>query len=614
MMAGPELQQAALYYASRGVPVFPLRRGTKEPFEGSRGFYEATTDPGEIREWWTRSPGANVGIPTGNASGILVLDVDPDKGGRESLERLEREIGELPVTYRVQTGGGGEHVYLRYPGERVGNSAGLLGPGLDVRGDGGYVVAPPSHTTGPYTVLESSALADTPTALLERLRKPRSTRSAPSSTRREANPERARDLESGEIFEGSRNVRLTQFAGQLRARGAGDAELLEQLEGINAARCYPPLEATEVRKIAANAARWPAGTARKIDGHTAAALEDTRRGIIEHPELWRGMGGKSARDFLISLIEFADRHGENIPAGVRVEASYRQTAEGAAIGVGSAHRAFLRLRQAGILRKDDGDRSREQAGAFVILPRANWNTLTPGEFMETNGVGGVPPCAHPPFTAPRLRWSAPEFEGGERVGTIHRLGKSAGAVVDALEHFGSLPLADLAASVGVKRPRDLRRRALERLIAAGVVEQTGPDLFALARNWLDALEDERERAGEIDAARRQIRAHNEARHKRRYWHREAAPEVDPAPTTAEMVQRRESAPTRRREAIETALVRLFSERPNYRTRRPGQISCALTMYGLIAEPFPRGVDPGGPPRDSEILEILEANGVSEVSA
>lgn len=613
MMSG-QLQEAALTDASRGVPVFPLRPGTKEPFYGSRGFYAATTDPGKIREWWSRTPEANIGIPTGPVSGILVLDVDPGKGGRESLAELEREIGELPVTYRVKTGRGGEHVHFRYPGERVGNSAGLLGPGLDVRGDGGYVVAPPSRTTGAYTVLEGSALADTPAALLEKLRKPSSHRSAPSSTRGEVNPKRARDLESGEIFEGSRNVRLTQLAGRLRARGAGDAELLEQLEGINAARCYPPLEAGEVRKIAANAARWPAGTARKVDQRTVAALEDTRRGIIEHPELWRGMGGKSARDFLISLIGFADRHGENIPAGVRVEASYRQTAEGAAIGVGSAHRAFLRLREAGILRKDDGDRSREQAGAFVILPRANWNTRTPGEATEPNGVGGVPPCAHPPFTAPRLRWSAPEFEGGERVGSIYRLGKSAGSIVDALEHFGSLSLSDLAASVGVKRPRDLRRRALERLIAAGVVEQTGADLFALTRNWLDALEDERERAGEIAAARRQIRAHNEARHKRRYWHRKTAPEVDPAPTSAELQEYRESAPTRRKEAIEHALTRLFSRHPEYRTRRPGQISCALLMYGLVPEPFPRGVDPGGPPRDAEILEIMEANGLTEASA
>jgi hypothetical protein len=602
------LLEAALYYARRGLPVFPLRPGTKEPFYGSRGFYEAATDPVKIREWWSRTPDANIGLPTGQASGIFVLDVDPGKGGRESLASLERQIGELPVTYRVQTGGGGEHIYFRYPGEKVGCSANKLAPGLDVRGDGGYVVGPPSRTAGPYTVLDRSALADTPPALLERLRGPHRApdkgtgKGAPAATG------------GGEIFEGSRNVRLTQIAGQLRARGAGDTVLGERLEEINDARCAPPLEATEVRKIAANAAHWPAGTVRQIDRQTAAALEDTRRGVIEHPELWRGMGGKSARDFLISLIGFAERHGGNIPAGVRVEASYRQTAEGAAIGLGSAHRAFLRLREAGILRKDDADRSREDSGAFVILPRANWNTLTPGGGMEPNGVGGVPPCAHPPFTAPRLRWSAPQFEGGERVGTVHRLGKSAGAIVDVLEHFGFLSLADLASAVGVKRPRDLRRRALERLIAAGAVEQTGSDLFALARDWRDALELERERGGEVDAARRQIRAHNEARRKRRYWRGDAAPEVDPAPTSDELRQHRESSPTRRRESIEAALVRLFSERPEFRGRRPGQIACALTTHGLLAEPFPRGVAPGGPPRDAEVSEILEENGASEVSA
>jgi putative DNA primase/helicase len=607
------LREAALAYARRGVPVFALQPGRKEPAT-PRGFYDATTDSEMIRRWWTRMPLANIGIPTGEASGILVLDVDPDRGGRESLASLEREIGELPCTYRVQTGGGGEHIYFRYPGERVGCSAGLLGPGLDIRGEGGYIVGPPSRTTGPYTILERSALADTPPALLERLRGSRRARSNPSSTRKEISTSAAADLESGEIFEGSRNARLTQIAGQLRARGAGDAVLGERLDEINAARCAPPLPAAEVRKIAANAARWPAGTVRQIDRQTAAALEDTRRGVIAHPELWRGMGGKSARDFLISLIGFAERHGGDIPAGVRVEASFRQTAEKAAIGVGSSHRAFLRLRALGILRKDDADRSREQGGAFVILPRANWNTLTPGEAIATNGVGGVPPCAHPPFTAPRLRWSAPQFEGGERVGTVHRLGKSAGAVADVLEHYGTLSLADLAFAVGVKRPRDLRRRALERLIAAGVVEETGADLFALARDWRDALERERERSGEIDAARRQIRAHNEARQKRRYWRGDAAPEVDPAPTSAELQDRRESAPERRREAIESGLVRLFRDRPEYRTRRPGQIVCALTMWDLVPEPLTRGVAPGGPPRDSEVLKILEENGASEVSA
>ena len=83
--------------------------------------------------------------------GLLVLDVDPGSGGPESLAALERSYDPLPRTTRSRTGGGGVHVFFRYPAEKeVRNSAGWLGLGLDVRGEGGYVVVPPSRTQGPY--------------------------------------------------------------------------------------------------------------------------------------------------------------------------------------------------------------------------------------------------------------------------------------------------------------------------------------------------------------------------------------------------------------------------------------------------------------------------------
>src|SRR5262249_5210065 len=88
-------------------------------------------------------PDANVGLVTGSASRLLVLDVDGDQG-RASLATLEQEHGRLPEGVRVHTPRGGQHLYFKCPQTRVGNSAGKLGPGLDVRGEGGYVVAPPS--------------------------------------------------------------------------------------------------------------------------------------------------------------------------------------------------------------------------------------------------------------------------------------------------------------------------------------------------------------------------------------------------------------------------------------------------------------------------------------
>ena len=101
----------------------------------------------------------------------MVLDVDPNAGGSESLEKLERVGVPVPKTARARTGGGSIHLFFRYPREReIRNSAGLLGPGLDVRGEGGYVVVPPSRTRGLYRWVDTSPLAEA-SWLIERLAK-----------------------------------------------------------------------------------------------------------------------------------------------------------------------------------------------------------------------------------------------------------------------------------------------------------------------------------------------------------------------------------------------------------------------------------------------------------
>ena len=154
------LLKAALAYAGRGVPVFPCEPGAKRPLTRN-GHWDATTDPHAIERWWGRWPSANVGVPTGKKSGIVVLDVDAAAGGPESLAKLERLSVPVPKTTRTRTGGGGVHLYFRYPRETdIRNSAGLLGPGLDVRGEGGYVVVPPSRTQGSYEWVDRSPLAE----------------------------------------------------------------------------------------------------------------------------------------------------------------------------------------------------------------------------------------------------------------------------------------------------------------------------------------------------------------------------------------------------------------------------------------------------------------------
>ena len=103
------LHQAALDYNAIGWSIFRLQPNGKTPFGGTRGRDDATTDTILINRWWTELPTLNIGLATGDESGFFVLDADPDKGGDESLRRLEQEHGALPQTRVAISGSGGTH-------------------------------------------------------------------------------------------------------------------------------------------------------------------------------------------------------------------------------------------------------------------------------------------------------------------------------------------------------------------------------------------------------------------------------------------------------------------------------------------------------------------------
>jgi putative DNA primase/helicase len=124
------------------VPVLPLF-GKVPVISG--GFKNASQDQAQVEQWWTHHPEAGIGVPTGSITGFDVLDVDGEEG-LWSLKQYEAEHGPVPDTYVVITGRGC-HYYLEHDPEMK-NRAGFL-PGLDVRGEGGYVVVPPSlHESG----------------------------------------------------------------------------------------------------------------------------------------------------------------------------------------------------------------------------------------------------------------------------------------------------------------------------------------------------------------------------------------------------------------------------------------------------------------------------------
>ena len=161
-----ELLTEALRLAAGGGMVLPLhsigsrgctcgRRSCPSPAKHPRlpnGLLGASSDRATIVAWWYRWPFANVGLRTGRVGrvGLLVLDVD-GAVGEQSCKALQRAHGPLPATRWVRTGGGGWHAIFGHPDDHIGNSAGKLGPGLDVRADGGFVVAPPSlHASGEH--------------------------------------------------------------------------------------------------------------------------------------------------------------------------------------------------------------------------------------------------------------------------------------------------------------------------------------------------------------------------------------------------------------------------------------------------------------------------------
>ena len=235
----------------------------------SRGFYSASHDPRQIDQWWHRWPEANIGIPCG-ASGIVVLDYDPhsdpDGTGRSRFDEFTDN------GYTVYTGGGGLHEYFRTPaGVVVRNSGGKLGPGIDVRGDGGYIVAPPSlHRSGkrytwvqgPTQTLRLESIRYLPPSVLQALTQPNDVEPrvrAHRTTSHAINNDVDAALARGCIPAGSRNSTLTSLAGTLRRYGLSVRALEAALLKENETRCVPSLPVREVLAIARSVSRYPSG-------------------------------------------------------------------------------------------------------------------------------------------------------------------------------------------------------------------------------------------------------------------------------------------------------------------------------------------------------------------
>jgi hypothetical protein len=271
----PRALRIALWYArKRGwavLPVHSVRDGgctcgkpaCSSPGKHPRllnGVLGASRDDAVIREWWRRWPDANVGIATGAVSGIAALDVDIGKGGEQSLAELIARHGEYGQTVECITGSGGRHLVFAYPGTALPNKVGFAA-GLDVRGDGGYIVTTPSlhQSGGRYTWKpgfgphDIERLAPVPDWLLRLITAPqKSLAPVPSRASKGDRTESWQDL----IPEGTRNVALTSIGGLMRRYGMGAQAISAALLAENEERCDPPLDEDEVLRIARSVTRY----------------------------------------------------------------------------------------------------------------------------------------------------------------------------------------------------------------------------------------------------------------------------------------------------------------------------------------------------------------------
>jgi len=229
--------------------VFPVNPKTKTPF--FKGWQQlASTDPRRVKEIFEGLPYASIGVQTGTVSNLIVIDLD-ERADYSGIASFKKAGFSHPDTVTARTPSRGLHFYFRADGTIVKNSVSALAKGVDVRGEGGYIICPPSQTVfGPYVwESERETVLAGPRALPQKLAEAFAKK--PRNTSRFQNKSGVQGRLMTTIPEGTRDMELTRRCGFLLKKYSA-ADTLNMLLIINAKCCEPPLEERQILKIVAS--------------------------------------------------------------------------------------------------------------------------------------------------------------------------------------------------------------------------------------------------------------------------------------------------------------------------------------------------------------------------
>ena len=493
-------KDAALALARRGFPVFPVhfvrddgrcscgaadcKNPAKHPIT-SAGCLDATTTETTIVNWWTANPGANVAVATGRKAGVFVIDVDGDD---LLIAELERGIGKFTGGPCSSTGRG-RHLWFQYPnGSSIKNAAKVQGWDIDVRGDGGYVIVPPSiHHSGRQYCWEvelNGSLPDAPQAVLEWLAK---SSSGKTMTARG-------DLDSAPgVAEGERHKTLVEYVGRHFAYGESGSIVLGKAVGWGR-KCHPPIDDSEIGRVVqdieakhrAQQSRRPAGAERPKAGNPkrsqAASLVDLAVGVElfhnpegvcfatfeqnGHQETWpirsgafrqwlarrywnqqkNTPGAQAIADATVVLEGHALFDGDELPVFVRVASDVSDTP--VTMGV-TQKNAFLSRRD--VCDISDAKLPTHSNGIVIDLGGADWRavriTSAGWDIVDRHGVKFRRPRGIRPLPVPERGGSAQLLQGLLNVRTDD-WPLVAAWVIGAMRPSGPYPILDLIGEAG----------------------------------------------------------------------------------------------------------------------------------------------------------------------